>query len=89
MSTQFIQFTSIISKFFIVLNRSLLVRKLIATEQNPTAVAKSENDKIKLLLHDTLTINKACSKLTIIPMKHTCSKSTTIKTTGKYLLTLF
>ena len=56
--------TSIISKFFIVLNRSLLVRKLIATEQNPTAVAKSENDKINLLHHVTITINKASSKLT-------------------------
>ena len=56
--------TSIISKFFIVLNRSLLVRKLIATEQNPTAVAKSENDKINLLRHVTITINKASPKLT-------------------------
>ena len=56
--------TSIISKFFIVLNRSLLVRKLIATEQNPTAVAKSKNDKTNLLRHVTITINKARSKLT-------------------------
>ena len=41
-----------------------MIRKLIATEQNPTAVAKSENDKINLLRHVTITINKASSKLT-------------------------